>query len=239
MTEKQLQINSLTLAQPVEWYKKGWLIFKNNPIQWILILVVFFISSILFNLVPVAGSFVYMLISPALIAGIFLATKKSANGEEIEVMDLFSVLADASIRNNFFILGALTAVFNFLIIALMLGPMMGAAGMSHIMGSDGMMPAAVAGAGLGSLFLILPLIILYVMAMVYAIPLILFSQQKVKPALILSIKASVSNILPMFVASVIYFLLAIIAMIPMGLGFLVLFPMTFGAIYASYKDIFS
>ncbi len=233
-----MKINSLSIGQSIDWFKQGWNIFKNDPLQWILILIVLFVSSLIFNLIPFVGSFIYMLISPALIAGIFLATEKSANGEKIAVGDLFSVLTDASRRNSFFILGGLTILFNLLILVLLFLPMMGAAGVSHMADSPDMMPMAAVGAGFGSLILILPLVIAYLMAMVYAIPLILFAKQDIKKALSLSLKASVSNILPMFIASIIYFILAIIAVIPMGLGLLILFPVTFGAIYASYKDIF-
>ena len=235
-----MHINTLSMAHPLEWLKMGWSIFINNPLQWILILIVFFIISIICNLIPLVGSLIFMLTSPALMAGIFLATQKSANGEVIEVKDLFSVVTDPNQRMPFIFLGVVVLIVNLLIMMIILLPMMGAVGLGYLSSDNGqMMSSMAAGAGIGSLLLIIPLTIVYLMAMIYAIPLMLFSNQGIKQALLLSLKASASNILPMLLLSLIYFVLAIIAMIPMGLGFLILFPVTFGIVYASYKDIFS
>ncbi len=234
-----MQINSLSISQPINWFKMGWRIFMNNPLQWILMLLVLFIISIIFNLIPMVGGLIFMLISPALMAGIFLATKKSSDGEMIEVKDLFSVILDPSRRTPFFLLGVVILIFNVLIMMIVFVPIIGTAGMEYFSSdSREIVPATIGTVGIVFSLLVIPIIIAYLMAMIYAIPLMLFSDQGIKEALLLSLKASVSNILPMLLASVIYFVLAIIAVIPIGLGLLVLLPVTFGAIYVSYKDIF-
>lgn len=234
-----IQINSLTLSHPIDWFKSGWTIFINNPLQWVLILVVFFICSLICGLIPLLGSFIFLLISPALIAGIFLATEKSAQGHKIDVSDLFSVIKDASQRTPFFLLGLLSLGLNIAVMLLFAIPLMGLVGLQQVSSIEGVMSILVGGTGIISIGLIFAFIIIYIMAMIYAIPLMLFAKQGIKQALILSLKASVSNVLPMFVASIIYFLLIIIAIIPFGLGFFILVPVTFGSLYVSYKDIYS
>jgi uncharacterized membrane protein len=234
-----MQINSISIAQVLDWFKMGWIIFINNPLQWFFILIVLFIISVVSNLIPLLGGLIFIVISPALFAGIFLATQKSANGEEINVMDLFSIIGDSSRRKAFFSLGMLSLLVNVMVLLIMFLPMMGAAGLGSMSSNQSeMMPVITAGVGFGSLLLIVPLLIMYIMAMVYALPLMLFSNQGIKQSLLLSLKASVSNIFPMMVASVIFLVLFLLALIPVGLGLLVLIPVSFGVIYSSYKDIF-
>jgi len=235
-----MQINTLTMAQAINWFKSGWTIFANNPVQWIFILIILFIISLISNVIPMIGGLIFAVITPTLFAGIFLATEKSANGDEISLNDLFSVLVNPSQRTPFLYLGLFSFFVNVLIILIIFVPMMGGiSNLSHFSSNSAdMMPAMAAGAGFGSLFLVLPVLIIYVMAMVYAIPLMLFSKQDMKDALLLSLKASFSNVLVMLFASLIYLLLFLLALIPAGLGLLVLFPVSFGIVYASYKDIF-
>ena len=47
-----------------------------------------------------------------------------------------------------------------------------------------------------------------------------------------------ANIWPMLVYSLIGIALAIVATIPLGLGWIILAPVFAGSVYASYKDIF-
>ena len=54
----------------------------------------------------------------------------------------------------------------------------------------------------------------------------------------LSFIGSVRNILPLLIYSVVWTILAIVASIPLLLGWLVFGPVTVASIYASYCDIF-
>jgi uncharacterized membrane protein len=53
-----------------------------------------------------------------------------------------------------------------------------------------------------------------------------------------SFSACFKNLLPLLVFGVVYAVLAIIAVIPLGLGLLLLIPVSLCAGYCSYKDIF-
>ena len=57
-------------------------------------------------------------------------------------------------------------------------------------------------------------------------------------AMKLSFLGCIRNILPFLIYGIVGFILMILASIPFGLGWLVLGPVLFGTIYASYKDIF-
>ncbi|HSF48641.1 MAG TPA: hypothetical protein VLA73_09785, partial [Burkholderiales bacterium] len=54
-----------------------------------------------------------------------------------------------------------------------------------------------------------------------------------------SFNACLANIAPFLLYGVILFIAALAAIIPFGLGLLILVPTLFGSIYASYLDVFS
>jgi uncharacterized membrane protein len=54
----------------------------------------------------------------------------------------------------------------------------------------------------------------------------------------LSLRAFIHNIGPMLVYAITFAFLAILASLPMFLGWLVLLPLVFTSLYASYSDIF-
>ena len=56
--------------------------------------------------------------------------------------------------------------------------------------------------------------------------------------MITSFRASLSNLVPMLVLGVVLFIASIFASIPLMLGWLVLFPVSVGAVYASTGDLF-
>jgi len=58
-------------------------------------------------------------------------------------------------------------------------------------------------------------------------------------AMKLSFNACLQNILPFFVYGLIFMLLLIVALIPFGLGLLVVVPVMMTSLYASYVDIFN
>ena len=103
-------------------------------------------------------------------------------------------------------------------------------------------PALGAGIGFGGMFLAGLLTLLLgvplVMAMWFAPALVYFNDMPPVAALRASIAANLKNWLVMTIFSLFLLVLTFFAALPMGLGFLVLLPVMFGALYASYKDIF-
>ena len=87
---------------------------------------------------------------------------------------------------------------------------------------------------LGSL-LVIPLI----MAYWFAPALVALNNLSAVEAMKQSFNACLHNMLPLFVYSIIAALLLLLAMIPFGLGLLVLGPIMIAVLYTSYKDIFN
>jgi uncharacterized membrane protein len=53
-----------------------------------------------------------------------------------------------------------------------------------------------------------------------------------------SFRGCLKNVVPFLLYGIVGLVLAIIAIIPVGLGFLVLGPVMWGSMYSSYRDIF-
>ena len=76
------------------------------------------------------------------------------------------------------------------------------------------------------------------MAVWFAPALVVFRNVAPLEAMKASFFACLKNIVPFLVYGVILFVLCIVAMIPFGLGMLVMMPVMMGSVYASYVEIF-
>ena len=77
------------------------------------------------------------------------------------------------------------------------------------------------------------------MAIYFAPPLIVLHDIEPVAAMKLSFKGCLRNILPFLVFGIIFFILAILASIPLFLGWLGLGPIIFIAVYVAYREIFT
>ena len=151
----------------------------------------------------------------------------------------FQGLRDPSRRNPLLTLGALSlavGIVGMLLVVLTMagGGMMMGAGPA---GEAGMHGGAGAGWAIG-LLLMLALQLAWIMAMIFAVPLVMLRGTAPLEAVKASLNACVRNLLPLLVFGVINVVLVIIALIPAGLGLLILVPVTLCAVYCGYKDIF-
>ena len=120
--------------------------------------------------------------------------------------------------------------------SMMMGMMMEGAGTNLPPEAAG---GLVAGVGLVTVLLVLLIGTVVAMALFYAIPLVMLAGQNAWPAVQASLLGCWINMLPLLVFGLIYIVLAAVAMLPLGLGFLILGPVTACAAYISYRDVFA
>ena len=232
-----MPIRTNDAGKGLEWFTGGWKLFVKSPGMWMVMTVVFALIAIVLSLIPFIGALALSLIGPALGAGMLSAAKTLDDGGEIDVSYLFQGLRDAERRGSLLVLGVMLLGVEILVglvigAGMMSGPMMGGMG-------DGLpSPMQFASGGLFGLLISLVIMVLVAMAFCYAIPLVMFKGDAPIAAIQASFNAGVKNILPLSVAGIIYIVLAIIAAIPFGLGFLALIPVTVCAVYLSYKSVF-
>jgi uncharacterized membrane protein len=107
-------------------------------------------------------------------------------------------------------------------------------------GADRSIGAALAALGAGLLALLAVTAISFIagMALWFAPSLVIFRGTAPLDAMKVSFGACLRNIVPFLLYSLIYIVAAIVASIPLGLGWVVLAPLVMITLYVSYRDVF-
>ena len=223
-------------GQGWEWIASGFALFKKQPGTWILMGIVWLLCLIVFAVVPIIGGLANMLLWQVFMGGAMIGCRALDRGEELEIGHVFAGFKQNT--SNLLVIGllALVAWMIVLIPALV------------ILGAGGFM-AAMHGGGLGAfaalgmtfvlvMLMVLALTIPIYMALWFAPALVVFDNLTAVEAMKASFAACLKNIVPFLLYSVIMLLLAMVAAIPFGLGFLVLLPVMIASIYTAYRDIF-
>jgi uncharacterized membrane protein len=222
-----------------QWIVDGFGLFRKSPVMWVALTLILAVMSIVVLVVPLFGALLFNLFAPVFFAGLMIGCRALENGEALELPHLF-----AGFKSNVAALVTVGGIYlaGTIIIFGVVFTIAGASLFSMI--KPGQTPdPETAMAILRSMAI--PLLIamaLYVplmMAVWFAPVLITFHNLSPVDAIKLSFAANLANIVPFLIYGVIGLVLWIIASIPLALGLLVLVPVIFCSVYASYKDIFT
>ncbi len=220
------------------WVADAWTLFKGSPVIWIVNVVLFFVILIVLQLVPFLGGIASTLLSPVLMGGLVLGAHALHQGEPLEVRHLFAGFRERA--------GALAmiGVLNFLgtlVILVVVGIIVGA-GVFGLMKGGAAAGAHGAGAiGIGLVLGVLvglALSIPLLMAYWFAPALVVLNELGALEAMKTSFSACLKNMMPFLVYGLVGLVLAILASIPVMLGWFVLAPIMMATLYTSYRDIF-
>lgn len=235
---------AVAMGHGLGWIGSGWGLFKQAPFAWIGVLVIFMLISIALALVPVIGGIVSMLLSPVLMGGLMAGAHAQAEGDSFRVDHLF-----AGFKNNtaslvgvggLYMLGSI--LLGLVAVIIMIGPIMGAAGGMDTQAFENhpeLMFEALGPTMIVVFLVIMALVIPLVMAYWFAPALVMLNGLGPFAAMKLSFLGCLKNILPFLLYGLIGSLLMILAIIPFGLGLLILSPVLLASIYAAYRDIYT
>jgi uncharacterized membrane protein len=240
--------NSTTTLSPrhvpaddgIVWWRSAWELFMRAPLMWIVFAVITIAGAFVVSLVPLLGSLVVAFALPALIGGWMLAARKAEQGGAVEVADLFSAFKHER-RNDLLVLGGLSlavgVVFGLLFVAMMgFGVFTAGTIGATVDSTRGVL--AMLGAASGALMLALIAGVLMSMAFWFSPALVLFQNVSAIDAVKLSFAANVKNIGAFLVCGIVYLLAAFVATLLLGLGWIVLLPVTVLVLYVSYRRVF-
>jgi uncharacterized membrane protein len=234
-----MEFRTVEAGRGAGWYADAWNIFKGQIGMWLLLVLIYLGLAIVLSLIPVIGQLLFALISPALAGGIYLAAREAAAGRPLDVKMLFQPLTDERSRGPILTLGAISIAFSLVLTLILVLVIGSSAGTSALLGQDpATMLAQMMGAGLAGLLTVLLLSLVFLMAMLYAAPLVLFAGVPPMQSLKRSLAACLGNWLPLSIFGLILIPLAILASLPMMLGWLFLVPIIMIGVYASFRDIF-
>jgi hypothetical protein len=217
------------------WLTAAWHLFGRRPGLWIGMWLLFVIIMMGASILPLLGMVLPALFWPVFVAGFCIGCRTIEEGGELELAHLF-----AGFRERFGTLvgvGALSLLAS-LIIGMIVGLTLGIGAFTMLSGDAAAM-SALAVPTIALIVLVWLALMLPVMAAAWFAPLlVVFHQEGVVDSMKSSLFACVKNILPLLVYSVALALLAIVASIPLLLGWLVLGPMISLSVYTMYRDIY-
>ena len=226
------------------WWREGWRLFTASPGIWIAITVLYVIIMVMLSFIPVLGSLATTLLAPVFAGGVLSGCREQDRGGELRIEHLFGGFSDRlgplMIVGLLYLIGTLAIV---VVIGILLFAAVGVTGIGTLLTGDPLQAgvAALAALGIGALFAVLLGLLLGIplmMAFWFAPALVALRNDEPLAATKASFDACLRNMMPMLVYSLLGLVFAIVASIPLGLGWLVLAPVFAASIYASYKDIF-
>jgi uncharacterized membrane protein len=221
------------------WIKQGYALFMKAPLLWLTLLIICIVAAVLVSLIPVVGEPLVSIATPVVLIGLMAGARAVECGEELELAYLFSGLQKCTVQ--LLALGVIAVIGQYSIFAVMQaagGEALVSLMMSHEPISDpAVMTQAVAGAGF-ALLIGAALFSTLMMAMQYAPMLVYVNGLSPLIALKISLQAFLKNMNAMLVYGLTFMAFAVLASLPMMLGWLVLLPVIFTSLYVSYSEIF-
>ena len=235
----------LAAGQGAAWWSEGWQVFMAAPGTWIGLIVVLVLITIAISMIPLLGSLAASALSPVFGGGIALGCHALAKGRPLTVGALFDGFSDGRFM-PLFIVGLLYLAAMFVLAMVFMVVILGVAGGAGLFSALSADPsqmglALISSIGLTGLVLAPFLLIAgaaVMMAYWFAPPLVVLNGEEPIAALRKSFRANWQNLGAMAVYGLIFIGLAIVASIPLGLGWLVLGPVAAGSWYASWRETF-
>ena len=247
----------LTQPQPCEagaggrWLSQAWTLFKERPGLWIGMSLTMFLIMIVLSMIP-GLNFVLSLGFGVIIAGFVIGAYELDENQNLQFAHLFAGFQRHV--GQLLLLGVLYLVAIFVLILISAAVMLIFGGMSGGLGA--LMHGGMSG-GLGALMhgdssawgagmllgvllgclVFLALIVPVAMAIWFAPALIALNGMSAIDAMKLSFKACWVNIIPFLVYGLVLIGLSLLALLTLGLGYIVLLPVIYISYYTSYREV--
>jgi len=228
---------SVAIGHGLNWIIIGWRIFRASPLVWVTLTVALMLIWLVLLSIPKLGPLLFNLLFPVFFAGLMLGCRAMEQGKKLDISYLF-----AGFREN---AAALVTVGGVYLVGMLLV-------LAVVFSSSTEMPKLPAkptpediaamqnalkkmtGPILSGMALYIPLMMLTWFAPL----LIIFRKMSALPALKMSFAACLQNLGAFALYGCVMLVLWIAATLPMLIGLVIVLPVIFGSIYASYTDIF-
>lgn len=233
-----MEAKTVDVSRGIAWFAGGWRLFMKRPGSWSVLGMITLVIMGVLSVVPLLGMLALSLAAPVLGAGLLYAAREADEGRSPDVRHLFQGFRDKDKLTPLLALGGIALAG--LIASLALAFLLAGGSMATMMMSGDRHPLATGALGgfalAGLVMLVVELVV--AMAIVYAVPLVMFRGVPAGAAMRSSLNANLRNILPLLVFGAVYLFVAILASLPLMLGWIVLLPVSAGMVYLSYKDLY-
>ncbi len=226
-----VEIEKLSAGDGAGWISQGFGLFKQSAGVWIGLILVWFLIQVVANLVPLGG-LVMTILSPVFTAGILFGCRDLEADKPLQLNHLFAGFRSER-SGPLILLGVLSLVLYIVAVIVIAG-----LAFAFIGSVDFEAPQVNEGA-VGMLVIIAMLVFLPVLLAVwFATPLVALHEMDALAAFRASFRACLRNIGALTVYSLLLLPLSMLALLPLGLGLLVLVPTFMAANYRAYREIF-
>ena len=225
------------------WWSEAWRLFAAAPGPWLLIVLILLVINVVLLVIPLVGHLAMQLLYPVFAGGLVLGCRAIDRGQPLTVNHLFAGFGERI--GQLLILGLIylcLAIAITLAVAGILLVFFGAAVFSSVFQMTDPFSAS---AAMGILSILLVGMLLFMllflplfMAIWFAPALIVLRGLEPWEAMKASLAGCLKNVLPFLIYGLVGFVLAIVASIPLMLGWFVLGPVTMASVYTGYCDIF-
>lgn len=228
-------IKQVPIGNGWSWIVNGFHLFKANPAMWIILLVIYLAIMIPVSLVPVVGSIIGTLLAPVFAAGMMWGCQALSRQQDLEINHLFEGFKQNTsqlIAVGGIYMMSLLVIAVFVVLALdkdIMELLIQEKALSPEQASEVLLPILI-----GLLF-VTPVLMAYWFAPILAG----LHRLNAVDAMKISFVACLKNILPFLLYGFIFVVLLIVAIIPYGLGLVVVVPVMMTSLYTSYVDIFN
>lgn len=233
-----MEANTVDVSRGIAWFTGGFRLFMKNPGVWIVLGVIYLAVVFVLSLIPVLGGLLLFLLLPVLTAGLLFAARETDRDRPADFQHVFQGFRDKDKLTPLLALGGLALAG--LIASLALAFVIGGGSVLAMLAGRGH-AALTGGAGAAvivALLAVLAVQLVVAMALAYAVPLVMFKATPASRALASSLRACLRNFLPLTVFGVMFFFAAVLATLPLLIGWIVLLPASAGMLYLSYKDLY-
>ena len=227
--------NSVGAGRGSGWWSSGWSLFREAMGLWIGIAVTYVVLVMVLGIIPILGQLLIYFLIPIFMGGMMLGCHDLESGNGLSFGHLFAGFQKNT--GQLAMVGLLYLVGVILIGIVLVATVFGGSFSAAAMGGAEAGGAAIASILLGAL-LSLGLMVPLAMAIWYAPALVILNDIPAAEAMKLSFKGCLRNMVPFLVYGVVGIILAIIASIPLALGWLLLLPTMICSTYVSYREIF-
>jgi uncharacterized membrane protein len=235
-----MNIKTTDAGRGASWLFDGFGYFTKDVGPWLGVVIVLAILWLVAHFVPVIGSIAIQVLMPVFMGGLMLGCRAQDGGQSLAIGHLFEGFSKGT--GQLALVGVLylvgLAVIVLIIFILMVVFLGGVGALQQLHQSD---PAAMVGvlASIAIPVLVgLALTVPLLMLVWFAPALVVFDGKDALESMRLSFRGCLLNIVPFLLYGVVGLVLAVLASIPLMLGWLVLFPMVTASVYIAYKDIF-
>lgn len=225
----------------VTWISRCWSLFASSPGIWILNILILIIISIVLGAIPIVGSLASAILSPIFYGGLALGCRSIDEGRGFRIEHLFAGFKEKAGPLAIVGLISLCLVVGIVIVMGILAAVVVGPGLLQAMSDPAAQATFFAAQGLKLVVLLLLCLAIFIpitMAIWFAPTLVVLQDLAPLEAVTHSFKGCLRNFMAFLLFGIVMLVLLIVAIIPVGLGLLVVIPMIYASTYVAYRDIF-